>query len=136
MSDSRIKLLVDKQVQGALARRIVFHWCVFFVLCLLCLFTLEYFLGDPTLTFGGHMQVLWQKYAFFVLLMLCVVPSFVYDSLKLSNRFAGPMVRLRDSLRSLADGEQVAELKFRDGDFWKDVSSEFNRIVRRAKTSS
>lgn len=130
MANARGKLYVDKKVQGALAWRIVFHWFVFFILSLICLFTLEYFMGDPNLSFSGHMAVLWQKYAFFVLLMICIVPSFVYDSMKLSNRFAGPMVRLKESIRELADGETVKELKFRDGDFWQDVSSEFNRMAK------
>ncbi|MCR9295417.1 MAG: hypothetical protein NXI32_22085 [bacterium] len=131
MSHSRKRVLVDQSVQGALAKRICFHWVVFFLLSLLCLFSLEYFLGDPTLTLGGHLSVLWNKYGFFLLLMVAIIPSFVYDTLKLSNRFAGPMIRIKQSIRKLADGEAVSELKFRDGDFWCDVSDDFNRMVQR-----
>lgn len=131
MENARGKFYVDKKVQGALATRIVFHWFVFFILCLISLYTLEYFMGDPVLTMGERLSVLWGRYASFVLLMICVIPAFVYDSMKLSNRFAGPMVRLKDSIRKLADGEPTSELNFRDGDFWQDVSKEFNRMVEK-----
>ncbi|MFK7737249.1 MAG: hypothetical protein AB8B50_14535 [Pirellulaceae bacterium] len=133
MANARGKLYVDKKVQGALASRIVFHWFVFFILSLVSLYTLEYFMGDPALTMGERLSVLWSRYASFVLLMICIIPAFIYDSMKLSNRFAGPMVRLKDSISRLADGEPTPELNFRDGDFWKDVSTEFNRMVEKVK---
>ena len=128
MSEGRGRIYVDKKVQGALARRIVAHWCIFFVVCMLCLFAMEYFVGDPALGVGGHLAAVWQKYAFLVLGMLAIVPSFVYDSLKLSNKFAGPMVRLRHGIQKIARGEEVGTLKFRKGDFWGDVADEFNEM--------
>ncbi|MFN3192242.1 MAG: hypothetical protein ACE361_17155 [Aureliella sp.] len=128
MSHTRGKIFIDRTVQGALAKRIFAHWCIFFGLSLLSLFAIEYFVGDPKLTFGGKLSLIWEKYAFFILLMITIVPSFIYDSIKLSNRFAGPMVRLRDSIKRIADGGEVSELSFRDGDFWQDVSVEFNRM--------
>ena len=131
MSHSRGKVLCDQNVQGALARRICYHWLIFLTLSLVCLFALEYFLGDPGLSVAEHMEALWSRYGFFLLLMLAIVPSFIYDTLKLSNRFAGPMLRIKSSIRKLADGEQVEEVKFRDGDFWSDISDDFNRMVKR-----
>ena len=129
MAEGRGRIYVDRKVQGALARRIVLHWCIFFGLTLLCLFAMEYFTGDPALSVGGHMAVIWQKYAFFVLLMLAIVPSFAYDSLKLSNKFAGPMVRLRKGMRAIINGEDIGQLKFRQGDFWAEVADEFNEMT-------
>lgn len=133
MANTRGKIFVDKAVQGALAQRIICHWCAFFLLAILCLFVLEYFLGDPNLTMFGHLQAIWHKYAFFVLLMLTIIPSFIYDAMKLSHRFAGPMVRLKACIAKLANGEDVNDLHFRDGDFWKDVSQEFNRLAKRLR---
>lgn len=90
---------------------------------------LQYFTGDPTLTLMGHLGVVWQNYAFFVLLMFAIVPAFAYDSIKLSNRFAGPMVRLRKGIQAVTEGEPTVNLKFRKGDFWSDVADEFNEMV-------
>jgi magnesium-transporting ATPase (P-type) len=133
MANKRVKLFVDRPVQGALARRILVHWCILFGLSLISLFTLEFFLGDPNLTFGGQLQVLWSKYAFFILLMIAIGPTFIYDTVKLSNRFAGPILRLRESIRDLAKGDQVADLKFREDDFWLELSEDFNRVAHRIK---
>ncbi len=135
MSNKRGKVYVDSLVQGALARRIVAHWCIFFALSLISLGALELFLGDPTLSLQGHLGVLWGKYAFFVILMVSILPTFVYDSMKLSNRFAGPVMRLRESIGALAKGENVRELKFRDNDFWRELSDDFNVVASRAQES-
>ena len=37
MSNKRGKVYIDRLVQGALARRIVVHWCVFFALSMISL---------------------------------------------------------------------------------------------------
>ena len=131
MSNKRGKVYIDRLVQGALARRIVVHWCVFFALSMISLTALELFLGDPELSLTGHLSALWGKYAFFVILMISILPTFVYDSMKLSNRFAGPVMRLRESIRKLAHGESVEELKFRDNDFWRELSEDFNTVAKR-----
>ncbi len=135
LSNKRGKVYVDRIVQGALARRIVAHWCIFFLLSIISLVTLEFFLGDPSLTLAGYASVLWNKYAFFVILMLAILPTFVYDSMKLSNRFAGPVLRLRESIHLLAKGEQVTQLSFRENDFWRELSEDFNVVATRASES-
>ena len=132
MAKARSQFIIDRSVQGALAKRVVAHWCCFFALTVLSLMTLEYFLGDPSLTFAGHANVVWGKYAFFFILMLAIMPTFIYDTLKMSNRFAGPIHRLKVSLRGLADGsEEVSDLKFRENDFWRELSEDFNRVKAR-----
>lgn len=133
MSHARNKVYVDRIVQGALARRIVLHWCVFFALTVISLVALELFLGDPGLTMSEHLRTLWSKYAFLLILMVAIVPTFIYDSMKLSNRFVGPVLRLHDSIRALAKGEPVRELKFRDSDFWQEISEDFNVVASRIR---
>ena len=53
------------------------------------------------------------------------------DCLRLSNRFAGPMVRLRVAMQGLANGEPVKPVKLRDGDFWCEFAADFNRVLAR-----
>jgi hypothetical protein len=57
-----------------------------------------------------------------------LVPLLVIDTLRLSNRLVGPLVRLRDGLRRLARGEQVSPIHFRTGDFMEELANEFNRV--------
>ena len=47
---------------------------------------------------------------------LFLLPLIVMDCVRWSNRYAGPMVRLHESLEQLADGKKVAPLTFRKGD--------------------
>lgn len=131
MAEKRARVLIDRQVQFALARRIITHWCLFFALSLTALFGVEYVLADPSQKLSSYVASIWGKYAFFILLMLAVIPTFVYDTVKLSNRFVGPIVRLRRSIRSLADGDAVPTLRFREGDFWRELSDDFNRVAAR-----
>ena len=48
----------------------------------------------------------------------------------MSNRFVGPMYRLRNTLRQLADGESVHPIKLREKDFWIDVADDVNRVIK------
>ena len=130
LPNQRGKVYVDRLVQGALARRIVAHWFLFFALAVVILSALELFLGDPALSLLGHLQVLWGKYAFFLVLMAAILPSFVYDTVKLSNRYVGPVLRLRESISDLAQGKPVAELKFRENDFWREIAEDFNVVAK------
>ena len=131
MTQVRSKIYIDKTVQGAIAKRIILHWFVFFALMGLSLFTLEFFLGNSQLSVLGHVGAVWGKYSFFFILMLAVMPTFIYDTMKLSHRFAGPVLRLKESLKRLADDGQVSNLKFRENDFWRELSDDFNRVAER-----
>ena len=46
---------------------------------------------------------------------------------------AGPLVRLRRSMRALARGEHVEPIKFREGDFWQEFAEEFNAVAARVQ---
>ncbi len=133
MASKRSKYYIDKTVQGAIAKRIILHWLVSFALIGLAVFTYEYFVGDAKLSLMQHAGVLIAKYSSFFLLMLAVLPTFVYDTVKLSHRFAGPVVRLKDSLKKLADGQAVAPLNFRENDFWRELAEDFNRAADRVR---
>ena len=129
----RGKLFVDKKVQGAIVKRIVLHWLGFIACCFFVVMTLQLLLGNPELTWLEHAQTVWTDYALFLLLMLVLLPSFVWDSVRMSHRFAGPVVRLRRFLNELGEGKEVGNLKFRDHDFWMDISDSFNRVNDRVK---
>jgi hypothetical protein len=57
----------------------------------------------------------------------------LYDTLKLSHRFAGPIVRLRNGLSAWGDGKEVQPIKFRQNDFWNELADHFNRAVERTQ---
>ena len=72
-----------------------------------------------------------------MLALVCLMPVFVRDTLTLSNRVAGPVHNMRNTIRKLADGEtDVRPLKFRKGDFWDDIPDLFNRMTETLRNSS
>ncbi len=130
MVRERKQFLVEKKVQLTLGLRIVAQWFVFLAVSIV----VTTFLYMPS----NLDQTLWQdfKVAVFsqlpsITVFFALLPWFIHDSLKLSNRFAGPMVRLRGAIIQLAQGDESHSLTFRRGDYWTDIASEFNKLRER-----
>jgi hypothetical protein len=126
----RKKTFVDPKVQGALVRRLVFHWCSFVVVAALVAFCLQV-LSNPFTSIREHAQNVWWTHGPFLLVMVFMLPVFIVDTIKLSHRFAGPIYRLRQTVRALADGAPFQPMKFRDVDFWQGLAEDFNKMVAR-----
>jgi hypothetical protein len=136
MLNRRKKYWIDFPVQGALVRRLVFHWLVFFALCVTLLPIWRLMSGaELSGPYVSLLQLAWAEAGPVFLLMLLLLPLFVWDTVKLSNRFAGPMYRLRKSLAALAAGENVPPVRLRDGDFWQEVAHDFNIVMHRLKSA-
>jgi hypothetical protein len=56
---------------------------------------------------------------------------FIWETITLSNRFAGPVSRLHDIIRSLNAGEAFEPIRFRKVDFWREVADDFKAMVER-----
>ena len=128
----RRQIFVDPKVQGALVLRVVTYWgfCILaLTLMLLCWRTFTI----PGRSFAFHLDWLWFHYCPAVIASLLLIPILVLDSVRMSNRFAGPMVRLRRSMRRLAEGEDVQPINFRGNDFWSEFAGDFNRMLARQK---
>jgi hypothetical protein len=126
----RKRLFVDPKVQGALIIRAVGYW--FFCLLTMSLALLLWRLWTgPARLFYLQFDEMWQWYGPAAIASLAVLPLVIIDVVRLSNRFAGPLYRLRREMRKLASGEPVRALKFRDGDFWMEFADEFNSVAQR-----
>ena len=126
----RKKTFVDAKVQGALVRRLVLHWVAFIAVASLVAFCLQV-LGNPFQPLQEHVEQMWWTHGPFLLVMFFMLPVFIVDTIKLSHRFAGPIYRLRLSIRALAEGERFQPLRFRDFDFWQGLADDFNKMVER-----
>ena len=126
----RFKLFIDRDVQGTLAKRFFFHWCSL-GFCIFVLTAVVHVISNPFEAPETQWHAYWQQNGRIFILLGLLTPAFVWDSIKLSNRFAGPVSRLRRALENMANGEDVRELKFRRGDFWQDMAENFNRARQR-----
>ena len=126
----RKKLWVDKKMQGALALRVMMHWCIFAVVGSIVALLFQ-FIADPFQPVSRQFANIWRYQGPFLLTIFFLLPGFLYDTVKLSHRFAGPIIRFRRSLQSIAKGEQVQKVTFRGGDFWVELATDFNVLIER-----
>jgi len=125
----RSRLFIDPAVQWSIIRRVLTHWTTFLVA------------GTLLSMFNGMMQSdgqdwtivsLFQQQLPFILVSLLLLPVFLMDTIKLSHRFVGPMIRFRHAMKSLTQGEgKAGALTFRPGDFWNEIALDFNRFAGR-----
>ncbi len=130
MIAKRTQILVDPKVQWAIARRIVLHWCCFVIglVTVNVMLRMMFTISDESLAESLRRALVAQMSL--VVVMLTMLPMFLLDTMKLSNRFAGPMYRIRTALVKIPGGGPMAPLKFRTGDFWQEVAEDFNLVVR------
>lgn len=128
MAKKRTKNYIDPTVQKSLVRRLIFHWLAFFAISFFVAFCLQFF-NDPFRSFPEHFSQLWWNHGFVFLVMFLLLPVFAYDAIRVSNRFAGPVSRLRKTIQELSEGKESKPLEFRENDFWKNLAKEFNGMV-------
>lgn len=125
----RSRILVDPQVQWSIAGRVLGHW-ILFLICLVSISAMVQIMGS-----AGQQPFAeaWRAAAIAQVpilgVMLMLLPVFLRDTLKMSNRFAGPMYRLRTALRAMANHKSVNSINFRSGDFWQEAAADFNTVL-------
>ena len=124
----RKKKFVDVRVQGTLVRRLVCHWIAFIGIAGFSALILQV-CTNPFRSFEDHFNGLWFSHGPLLVSLVFLLPVFVVDMIALSHRFAGPVVRLRHSLRSIAAGEGGPRLRFRDHDFWQELADDYNAAL-------
>jgi hypothetical protein len=125
----RHTLLVDHAVQWAIVWHSLRHWLYHCLVAVALLAGLQFLLGGVFKPWSEHWQAIWPMAASVTLSLVILLPRYLYDSLKLSNRFAGPVYRMRRVLREVAAGKPFTPVTFRAGDFWAEMAEELNAAV-------
>lgn len=128
----RRQIFCDREVQSALMLRVVMYWLFCLLTITLMLVCWNVITGPPR-RFLPIATELYQRYAPAMVASLLVLPIVMVDVVRLSNRFVGPIKRLRDGMTALAEGEEVRPMKFRDHDFWASLADLFNSIALRTR---
>lgn len=128
----RKQIFVDPKVQGALVFRVIAYWVVCVVTISVMLLCWRILTG-PARTPFAHLDNMWFHFGPALIASFILLPLVIYDIVRISNRFTGPLFRLRRSMRELANGEDVKPIRFRGGDFWQDLAEEFNAVARRVR---
>ncbi|MEM7785417.1 MAG: hypothetical protein AAF623_18875 [Planctomycetota bacterium] len=128
MRKNRKKNFIDSQVQGSLLQRIFLHWLCFFGVLAMTMVTMQTLLGDPEISLYERFQQGSKDLMFMTVVMLCLLPAFMLDTIRFSNRFVGPITRLRRLLRQIPE-HNYERCKFRGGDFWVELADEYNSVA-------
>lgn len=132
MKNRRRKRIIDLAVQGALAKRILFHWLLFLAAACMVLPLWRIVTGaEPLAPFSVLMARSWVASGPVFVILLAMLPVFVWDTITFSHRFAGPMYRFHKVVRDLNAGEEVRRIKLRKGDFWTKFADDFNVMIER-----
>ena len=115
--------------------RVALYWVVCLISMMLTLLCWQMIVG-PAQPFHAHFGDMWFYYGPALVASLLLLPLMIADVIRFSNRFVGPLVRLRRSMRELARGEYVEPIEFRDADFWQEIANEFNAVRDRVQASA
>lgn len=126
----RKSLFVDSTVQTGIIWRLViysFAGTLFIVLSLAFAKTF----AEPERLFIDHVVNVCRQHWPVFLAGMALLPFAIYDVIKFSNRFVGPIYRIRQELKSFSAGKELRKITFREKDFWTDLSDGLNGLTER-----
>lgn len=126
----RHQMIADRTLQGALLAHTAIYWfyCLFSVTLIAVCWII--FTKQPESSTELFAQ-LWLNCGPALLGSVLLLPLVLMDCVRLSNRFAGPMVRMQRVMRELAAGENPPEITLRPGDYWMEFASDINLVMER-----
>ncbi len=137
MMHKRRRLLIDRPVQLHLVARLIFHWSTFLVaaIIILPLFRAIAF-GDIATPLAERLRQAGVDAVIVLVLFTVLLPYFIYDTFRTTNRFAGPMYRLRNSIQQTSEGTPFKPIQLRQDDFWHDVVDSYNKMVQQLQSDN
>lgn len=127
MSDERKKVWVDP-FQTRLTQRIAGYLLVFFFAFANLLFAWKMIVEGPYDPWGQFVETMQTNLPVFVLLLL-LMPVMAWDTIRITHRMVGPIVRFRKTMQAIAEGEPVHPIKLREGDYLGEMRDDFNKML-------
>jgi hypothetical protein len=126
----RRKNLVDFEVQTCLLKRVAIHWLLFMSVNALALYGWTFLLVGAEGELQAHLTYFLRLYFPVLVVSVLLLPVLLLDTSKLSNRFVGPIVRVRKTLALAVKGEAVQPVKFRENDFYGELAKDLNAVLK------
>jgi hypothetical protein len=128
----RRQLFVDARLQGALILQVSLYW--FYCLLTVAMLALIWivFVKRP-LSSADLFQELWMSCGPALLGSVLLLPLVLLDCIRVSNRFAGPMLRISREMKALADGKIARPVRLREGDFWLNFAEDWNQVLQHSE---
>ncbi len=126
----RQRYYVDTEVQFDLLKRIVYYGLAS-ILFLTLPIAFAKTLSEPDIFFIDHIGNVFRNHWPVLMMAVFFIPFAMNDVLKFSNRFVGPIYRIRAELKNFEIGGKLKPIAFRDDDYWHDLASGLNKIRQR-----
>ena len=123
----RQRMWIDHSVQGSLIGRVVIYWVFGLIYLGLGSACFQYY-QHPTWSVSKHLGSFASQCGPWLPFLILIVPLVIFDVVRLSNQFAGPVFRLRRQLRNLVSDPDCAPLTFREDDYWRDLAEPVNSL--------
>jgi hypothetical protein len=127
MRNLRKKVWIHR-FQTHLVLRIAFYFICYQV-AVWCLVFIEQALSVPLGQMIGPFG-LNTCFLFMTLIVVGLGILFTYDALIFAHSIVGPLYRLRQAIKALAEGQELRPIAFRKGDFLQELAGEFNDMVK------
>ena len=131
----RKTLFVDQEVQTAILKRVVFYWisCIaFFTLMIWCYESL----ARPDQMFYEHIGPMIRRFLPIYIAMTALLPFLLYDALRFSNRFCGPLHRVLSELEKFSQTGNMERVTFRENDFWQALADRITQAIGNTKDAN
>jgi hypothetical protein len=127
-SNQRSRRFIDRSIQGSLVVRVFLYWVATLVTQAVLVVFFAVLFSSPD-DFYQKIQQFSSYLWLTAIASTLVLPIILYDLVKLSHRWVGPIYRLRAALSSLSRGERIPPMRFREGDFWQELAGDFNVVA-------
>ena len=121
----RQQVWVDRSVQGVLVGRVILYWLYALLYVGIGSACFQYN-QNPDWTLVKHSQVLFGQIWPWLPTAIFLLPLAIYDVVRLSNMFAGPIYRLRKHFAALRNDIACAPFTTREDDYWRDLAAPIN----------
>lgn len=124
----RQQFFLDKNVQTAVALRVIGYWCFFLITTMNLVFFWRILTG-PQVAIETLFGELIERFYPALFASVALLPLVLFDCIRMSHRFVGPVYRLRSAMREIATGKRIRPVKFRTNDYWQEMADEFNDVL-------
>ncbi|MEL7265917.1 MAG: hypothetical protein AAFP69_14045 [Planctomycetota bacterium] len=123
----RGQLLVENRLQISLIVRSINHsiCCILYFSGVMFCTSLY---SQPSQPLSYHFNEYINDAVFWLPGLLVMIPLMAYDMLRHSNRFVGPIYRLKCEIRKLLGKVQTRHVKIREDDYYQELIDEYNQL--------
>lgn len=123
----RRKIWIDSRVQGALIGRAVLYWFAV-TLYFGVAFAVSIYCDNPQWTFQKQFAAWFSMIGPWLPSALLILPLVLYDIVRLSHQFVGPVHRARMQLERMVQSPNCTPYSLRTDDYWHELVRPMNGV--------